>query len=257
MAERFDSSDERSPLLPLCLDLRSRLIVVFGGGMVGERKARLFSQRAIVRVVSRDFTPGLMQMEEEGSIELIRADAIKEADVTGGCEESVKGYEDFTKTYEELIKAAFIVVPATSNRDLNLAIEEKACQMGILVNRVDGAGEVVVPSIIRKGPITVAISTESPGLTKYLRQRLEKELTENLQDMALLLKEIREELKGSVPSQKERSRIIWSILEDEEVWHLLEVSYEKAYMRAREHASSDERDSLDVDHPPQSLHRRD
>lgn len=244
IVERFDPREEKSLLLPLCLDLRSRLIVIFGGGMVGERKARLFSQLAIVRVVSRDFTPGLIQMEKEGSLELIRTDATKE-------------YEEFTKDYEELIKAAFIVVPATSDRGLNLAIEKKAGQMGVLVNKVDGAGEVVVPSIIRKGPITLAISTESPGLTKYLRQRLEKELTENLKDMALLLKEIRDELKGSVPSQKERSRIIWSILEDEDIWHLLEVSYEKAYMRAREHASSDERDSLDVDHPPQGLHRRD
>ncbi len=41
--------------------------------------------------------------------------------------------------------------------------------MGILVNRVEGRGEVVVPSIIRKGQIAIAISTEVPGLTRYLR----------------------------------------------------------------------------------------
>lgn len=231
------NSQTNRKLLPLCLDLGSKLIVIFGGGGVGERKARLFSQYARVKVVSRDFTPCLQQMAEEGELELICDDA--------------------SVDYERHLTGAFIAVPSTSNRKLNAAIEEKARDMGILVNRVDGSGEVVVPSLIRKDPITVAITTESPALSKYLRQKLERELTDDYREMAVLLGQIRKDLKHSVPSQKERSRIIGSILEDEEIWRLILVSYEKAYMRARAHAPSDERDSLDAGDPSQGLYRRD
>jgi precorrin-2 dehydrogenase/sirohydrochlorin ferrochelatase len=225
-------------MLPLSLDLSRKLVVIFGGGSVGERKARLFSQYARVKVVSREFTPCLVQMASEcGGLELIS--------------------EDASQDYGKHLSGAFIAVPATSNRELNAAIEKKAREVGVLINRVDGPGEVVVPSLIRKGPITVAITTESPALSKYLRQRLERELTENYREMAVLLGQIRGDLKRSVPSQKERSRIIWEILEDEEVWRLLSASYEKAYMRARSHAHPDERDSLDAGDPSQGLDRRD
>ncbi len=222
-------------LLPLCIDLSAKLIVIFGGGGVGERKAVLFSKYARVRVVSRDFTPRLQDMASKGDLELVRADA--------------------SSGYVGHLCGCFMTVPATSDRELNAAIENKAREMGVLVNRVDGPGEVVVPSLIRNGPITIAITTESPALSKYLRKRLEGELTENYRDMAVLLGRIRGELKESVPSQKERSRIIGRILEDDEIWRLLDVSYEKAYMRARAHASPDERDSLDAGDPSQGLDR--
>ncbi len=223
--------------LPLSIDLSGKLVVIFGGGSVGERKARLFSQYARVKVVSREFTLSLMQMASAGRLELIS--------------------DDIAQDYEKHLSGAFIAVPATSNRELNAAIEKKAKEMGVLVNSVDGPGEVVVPSLIRKGPITIAITTKSPALSKYIRQKLEREMPDDYRDMAVLLGQVREDLKRSVPSQKERSRIIGRILEDEEIWRLFSVSYEKAYMRARSHAHPDERDSLDVSDPSQGLDRRD
>jgi precorrin-2 dehydrogenase/sirohydrochlorin ferrochelatase len=150
-----------------------------------------------------------------------------------------------------------MIIPATSDAELNRSIEIEASIRGIFVNKVDGIGDVVVPSLIRKGPIAIAISTKSPALSKYLRQRLESELDENFEGMARLLGQIRKELKKEVPDQVERSRIIWSILSDREVWKLLDLSYEKAYMRAREQVQQHERDSLDAGDPPQGIDRRD
>jgi precorrin-2 dehydrogenase/sirohydrochlorin ferrochelatase len=131
--------------------------------------------------------------------------------------------------------------------------------MGVLVNRVDGVGEVVVPSVIRRDPVVIAVSTmgESPALSKFLRMRLEGVLDERYADMARLLGEMRGVLRERVSEQAERRRILWEIISDEEVWRLLEVSYEKAYKRAGEHLLSDERDSLDAGDPQESLHRRD
>lgn len=236
--DREPPKEEKSEgLLPLFLDLSQKLVVIFGGGMVGERKARLFSQYSHVKIVSREFSPGILQLAFSGRLELIR--------------------EDASETYERHLSGAFIAVPATSDKELNAAIGEKARKMGVLVNSVDGPGEVVIPSIIRKKPITIAISTKSPALTKYLRLKFERELTENYRDMAVLLGQVRDDLKRSVATQKERSGIIRAILDDEEVWRLLGVSYEKAYMRARSHAPSDERDSLDACDPSKGLDRRD
>lgn len=224
-----------SKLLPLFLDLESKLIVIFGGGAVGERKARVFSEGARVVIVSQKFTEGLKQMQKENLASLIKADL----------------EEDF----EKYLEGAFIVVPATSNSALNQSIEKKASERGILVNRVIGAGDVVVPSIIRKEPITIAISTKSPALSKYLRMSLEIYLKENFAEMANLLRQIRKDLKQTVPDQKIRSKIIWEILSDQEIWKLLDESYEKAYMKACQQVLQYERDCLNAGDSPKGIHR--
>lgn len=221
--------------MPLFLDLEQKLIVIFGGGRVGEHKARLFLDYGQVRVVSKDFTSGLLEMKDD--LELVAT--------------------DLSRGFEKFLVGAFIAIPATSDSELNKDIEREASKRGVLINKVDGVGDVVVPSIIRKGSIAIAITTEIPGLTKYLRLRLEEYLTCDYQEMAKLLAEIRPELKRIIPLQEDRARIIGEILEDEEVWSHLEVSYEKAYMKARSHACQDERDSLDAGYASQSLHRRD
>jgi precorrin-2 dehydrogenase/sirohydrochlorin ferrochelatase len=225
--------------LPLYLDLTSRSVVIFGGGAVGERKARLFSDYSRVLVVSRSFTPELLQMEKEGLIEIIQTDLSKEVD--------------------NYLKDAFIVIPATDDIGLNRFIGARAAEMGVLVNQVDGIGDVVVPSIVKKDPITIAISTlgESPALSRYLRQRMESELKGNYADMGRLLGEMRIHLKTTVPDQKTRKEILWEILLDQEVWELLDQSYEKAFKKAGEHVIRDEPDSLDASNPQDSIHRRD
>ena len=235
MVEQRDTISRR-PRLPLFLDLTSRLVVIFGGGKVGERKAGLFSQYGPVRVLSRDFSPCLLDLaaDPQRQIELVEC--------------------DLSYDFAKYLQGAFIAIPATSDSKLNRAIEEEARARKILVNKVEGVGDVVVPSILQRGSIAIAISTEIPGLTKYLRLRLEEELTGNYQDMARLLSQIRRENKELVPLQKDRAHIIWEILKDDEVWRLLEVSYEKAYMRARSHVCLDERDSLDAGDTPQGLH---
>ncbi len=224
------------PLLPLFLDLSARLVVIFGGGAVGERKAELFSRHCQVKVVSRDFSDGLLELAERRGVRVITV----QSDLSGGFLDHLAG--------------AFIAVPATSDSKLNRMIEKAAKKKGILVNAVEGKGDIVVPSILRRGSVCIAISTENPGLTKYLRLRLDGLLEENISAMARLLHAIRKEIKETIPVQKDRARIIWRILEDREIWKLLDLSYEKAYIRARSHIRPDERDSLDAGDTPQGLH---
>ena len=239
MAREEGREGDEDALIPLYLDLSTRLVVIFGGGAVGVRKAELFSRYGPVRVCSLDFSVQLMALATS------RGDRME----TVRC--------DLRAGFIHLLQGAFLAVPATSDSQLNRAIEEECRSRGILVNSVEGRGEVVVPSVIRRGKVSIAISTEIPALSRYLRLQLEEQLGSSLSEMARLLSAIRQESKETIPLQKDRATVIWRILEDREVWRLLDLSYEKAYIRARSHIRPDERDSLDAGDPPQGLDRRD
>ena len=197
-------------MLPLILNLENKKIVIFGGGSVGERKAKLFSEHADTIVVSKTFTDELIRLEEKGVVELKR---------------------DNLKEFDEYIKEAFIVIPATSDKDLNEKIAKKARDLGKLVNLVDGMGDVVVPSVISKGDILISISTlgKSPAMCKYLRKQIEGEISEVHLAMVRLQDEIRKILKEKIDDQKIREKIIWNILEDETIWKDLLESGDKTY----------------------------
>ncbi len=202
---------------PLMLDLRRKEVVIFGGGGVGERKARLFCDFANVVVVSREFTPLLKSLE--GKIKLITTKDLTE------------------KETSHYLKNAFIVIPATNDALLNENIARIASQSGKLVNRVDDRGDIIVPSLIKRDDIVIGISTlgQSPAISKYIRKRIEEVITPEFAQMARLQNEIREILKTEKKDQKERKEILWNIINDGEVWAAFGESYEKAYKIALRH----------------------
>jgi len=208
-----------SGFLPLMIDLHEKEIVIFGGGEVGERKASLFCGHAKVKVVSKEFTPGLDRFHEEGKIELIKIKDIGENEIAS------------------FLNNAFIVIPATNDPVFNEKIAKIAKDHGKFINRVDDIGDIIVPSVIRRGDIVIGISTggQSPALSKYIRQEIEKIITPEFADMSRLQNEIREKLKSIVDDQKKRKDILWNIINDNDVWNSLRESYEKAYMTASKH----------------------
>lgn len=209
--------------LPLMLDLAGKEVVIFGGGNVGERKASLFSGAASVTVISREFTPELGNLSEKGKIKLIKVQDLTDDEVL------------------RYMKNAFIVIPATSDAILNDIIASIAERSGKLVNRVDDMGDVIVPSVIKRGDIILGISTlgKSPALSKFIRQRLEEVITPEFSQMAQLQNEFREMLKSQIKDQKERSEILWNIINDGDVWSAFGESYEKAYKIALKHIVQD------------------
>jgi precorrin-2 dehydrogenase len=200
--------------VPLFIDLRDKYIVIFGGGHVGERKAKMFCTYGLTTVVSTSFTAELLKMADNGLINAI-ADDLKD----------VKKY----------LTGAFIVVPATNNRKLNAFIADQAKAMNILVNQVDGIGEVIVPSIINKDDIQVGISTlgKSPTSARFLRLRIE-ELIENVALMVTLQDKLRTILKKEIDSQLERKRILEIIINDKSVWAELARSFDAGLQAALE-----------------------
>ena len=192
--------------VPLFIDLRDKFIVIFGGGHVGERKAKVFCAYGLTKVVSTSFTEELLKMAENGLIDAI-VDDLRDVD--------------------KYLADAFLVVPATNNRDLNDVIADHAKTKNILVNQVDGIGEVIMPSIITKNDIQVGISTmgKSPATARFLRQRIES-LIENAALMVKLQEELRDILKREIDSQVERRDVLEAIINNREVWAALARSYE-------------------------------
>lgn len=205
--------------LPLMLDLAGKEVVIFGAGAVGERKASLFSGFADITVISRDFTPALEKLFEESKIKIIKVKDLTDNEIS------------------KHVKNAFIVIPATNDMLFNENIALIAEKSGKLVNRVDDMGDIIVPSVIRRGDIVLGISTlgNSPALSKYIRKKLEEVITPEFEQMARLQKEMREMLKSQVKDQKMRSEILWNIINDDNVWEALGESYEKAFKVASEH----------------------
>lgn len=205
--------------LPLMLDLTGKEVVIFGGGKVGERKALFFSRVAEVTVISRDFTPVLEGLCKDEEIKLIKVQDLTDDEIL------------------RYMKNAFITIPATNDAILNENIASIADRSGKLVNRVDDKGNIIVPSVIRRGDIVIGISTlgQSPALSKFIRQRLEEVINPGFSQMARLQNEFRELLKSRVKDQTERSRILWNIINDNDVWDAFGESYEKAYKVALKH----------------------
>jgi len=200
--------------VPLFIDLKDKRIVIFGGGHVGERKAKMFCAFGQTKVVSASFTPELTKMADSELIDAI---------------------VDDLKDVKKYIEGAFIVVPATNNRALNGLIADQAKSMNILVNQVDDIGEVIVPSVIQKDDIHIGISTmgKSPAAARFLRLRIE-ELIDSVALMVTLQNRLRSILKKEIDSQPERRRILELIINDGNVWNALARNYDEGLHTALE-----------------------
>ena len=168
-----------SRLYPAFLNLAGRRCVVVGGGAVAERKVRgLLAADADVLVVAPEAVAGLDALATNGRIRVERR-PYRSGDLDG----------------------AFLVVAATDSRAVNAAVARDARAVGALVNAVDDptACDVTVPATVRRGDITLAISTggRSPGFARYLREELEDWLSEERLALLDLVADVRAELRAA------------------------------------------------------------
>lgn len=136
---------------PIFLDLDSKLCVIVGGGAVANRKARkLLQARARVVVVAPEVAPELESVAVE-----VRRRSYREGDLAG----------------------AFLAFAATDRREVNAAVALEARERGVPVNVADrpAEGDFALPSVLRRGPLQVAVSTggASPTLAGRIRRELE------------------------------------------------------------------------------------
>lgn len=139
---------------PAFLDLRDTPCVVIGGGRVAWRKsAALLACGACVTVVSPEVVRPLAALARRRQIVWRRRQA-RPGDVDD----------------------AFVIVAATDDPAVNRAVSARATARRRLINVVDQPAlcSFIVPSVVSRGGLTIAISTggASPALSKWLRRDL-------------------------------------------------------------------------------------
>jgi len=162
---------------PIFLNIRGKRCVVVGGGPVALRKVNiLLEHEANVEVISPELCPELSQLAKSRAIQVLQ-----------------KNYNGGD------LQGAFIAIAATDDGEINNKVAEEARAKGVLVNVVDDSehSDFIVPSQFRRGDITIAVSTagKSPALARKIRTRLEKDFGTEYASLALLVDEVRSELK--------------------------------------------------------------
>lgn len=163
---------------PIYLNMHGRRCLVIGGGAVAERKiAALLEAGAIPTIVSPAITDTIARWAKDHSIELI-----------------ARGYQSSDLTEHEI---AFV---ATDDGATNGQVYSDARRLGVWVNAADDPAhcDFILPSVLRRGDLTVAVSSggSSPALSRTIREELELYFTEEYELLVKLAADARAELQA-------------------------------------------------------------
>ena len=136
-----------------------------------------------------------------------------------------------------------LVFAATDDSGVNHTVYEDARAAGVWVNTADdpAACTFTLPSVVRRGPIMVTVSTGgySPAMAKWLRARIEQELGAEYEILVDLLSEARNDMKAAGRSTEEGD---WQSALDSDMLDLIragQVDQAKERLRAWLSSSSD------------------
>jgi len=179
------------------LNLTGRRCLVVGGGAVGLEKIEgLLAGDAEVIVVAPEADREVAELAASGTVEWTRR-RYAPGDLDG----------------------CFLVVAATSDTDVNIAVYKDAEARSMLVNVVDVPPlcNFILPAIVRRGPIAIAISTAgaSPALAKRMKDQIAEQFGDEYAALALMLNEVRGWAKATLPTYQDRKVFFESIVNGE------------------------------------------
>ncbi|MDP9011160.1 MAG: siroheme synthase CysG [Pseudomonadota bacterium] len=180
---------------PVFFDLNGQRVLVVGGGEVALRKISLLERSgAVITVVAPWIAPELRERAAAGTLTVVAREFVPD-DLDG----------------------ARLAIVATSRRAVNRWIANLSDVRGIPVNVVDDreASRFIVPALVDRDPILVAISTggTSPVLARRLRERLEAFIPARLGDFALWLRGLRNASADRLRDTGERRRFFEAIVD--------------------------------------------
>lgn len=162
---------------PLVIDLARRRCVVVGGGPVAERKVQgLLAAGADVTVVSPKLCAALVALASSGDIQHV-CRRYQRGDLTG----------------------ATLAFVATGDRRLTAAVAREGRRQRVWVNAADDPEhcDFFLPSVLRRGPLLVAVATggASPALARAVREEIERLLPADYAALAETVAQVRRELR--------------------------------------------------------------
>ena len=181
--------------LPLFLDVKGKRCVVVGGGEVALRKATLLVRAgAKLHVVAPKLDDEMASLcKREGAL-------VCPTEFQPCC-----------------LASATLVIAATDSLNVNTAVSDAAKALSIPVNVVDQPAlcTFIVPAIVDRSPILVAISSggASPILARSIKRLIETLLPARVDRLALLLRQLRDAIRGKIRGFEDRTRFWEKILE--------------------------------------------
>ncbi len=181
--------------LPIFIQIKNRPCLVVGGGSIAARKVALLRKaQANVTVVSPELCNELEQLKAEGLIQHLAG--------------------EFEDSY---LEECVVVIAATDQRPVNEHVSELAHALRLPVNVVDNPDlcSFIMPSIIDRSPVVIAISTggSSPVLARLIRTKLEGSIPAAYGRLASLVEGFRDKVKASFPNVESRRGFWENILE--------------------------------------------
>ena len=206
---------------PVFLRLAGRRCVVIGGGEVAERKVRsLLAAGAEVAVISPSLTAGLGALAAGAPLDHL-ARAYRAGDLAG----------------------ALLAFAATDDEALHAAIADEAEARGVLLNVADRPRwcGFIVPSIMSRGDLTVAVSTAggSPALARRVREDIERTLGPEYERALDVLARLRRHLQDQPLSSADRHRILTGLVASDLLDRLREPDRSGVDRLLAEHAGRD------------------
>jgi uroporphyrin-III C-methyltransferase / precorrin-2 dehydrogenase / sirohydrochlorin ferrochelatase len=180
---------------PVFFDLSGQKVLIVGGGEVALRKISLLERcGASLSVVAPEVAPGILERAAAGKLRL-----------------------DIREFMPGDLDGARLVIVATSRRALNRWIANLSESRNIPVNVVDDreASRFIVPAIIDRDPVLVAISTggASPVLARRLRERLEALIPQRIGPLAAWLESLRAKIRRKLRGTDARRRFFETIVD--------------------------------------------
>jgi precorrin-2 dehydrogenase / sirohydrochlorin ferrochelatase len=179
---------------PIFMDLEGKRALVVGGGTVAERKAlTLLEVGALLDLVSRDLSPTLKALLERGRIRWVG--------------------RDFK---EDHLDGIVIVIAATDDASTNRLVSEFCHARGIPVNVVDQPADCsfIVPAVVRRGDLTLAVSTSgrSPAMARAVRMELEERYGPEYGDFLAIMGSVREKVLSLGRDQKANQALFQALV---------------------------------------------
>lgn len=199
-------------LYPVYMKIANLLCLVVGGGKVAERKiGSLLEAGAQVRVVSPYVTPMIIDWAQQGKLELLERE-YQSSDING----------------------AYLVFATTNNEKVNRLVAEDSRNKNLIVNVADAPEDssFFVPSVIRRGKLTIAVSTNgaSPLLAAKIRRQLELQFGPEYNEFLDILTDIRHEVLANVDDIEKRKKIFRDLVDSD----ILDLLKQKEYNQVKE-----------------------
>ncbi len=184
---------------PINLDLAGRRVLVIGGGVIAEGKARqLVEAGAIVQIVSPMLAEALSRLAEQGTITW-RQGVFVESDLNG----------------------IGLVISATDDQAVNESVAKLAAERKMLCNVVDQTAlcNFITPALITRGDIQIAISSGggSPSVAQRVKREIGELIGEEYGELLEIAAEMRAEAKRLIPDFEQRRVVLHAFAESEAI----------------------------------------